>query len=271
MKKNNFPRRKEIPAYSLANKIKRYIKSRGGGVLRKRLAVSFVEFGSKKYKRIYCNDDSLPRVMEELLEEVEDSQYFPAVLIRYENDLWVEYIAGNTIEDIDESLIKKIASFYCYLYKKKSQFVSSERYIRSLKRDLVFLNDMNIIDDDLFERLMDYAKQIAPENLWVGLDYTDSIKKNFVIEENSENLFAIDIESLQDNKIIGTGIAKAKMVWLDDQDLALIFNEMLTNDSPPFYDYFMFIQLKFRAQWLKSIFLRKKWKKLNSDVLRELL
>ena len=271
MKKNNFPRRKETPAYSITSKIKRYIMSLGGGVLRKRLGVGFVEFGSKKYKRIYCIDDWFPRAMQEQLEEVEDSQYFPAVLVVYENELWVEFIAGNTIENKDDALIKKIAAFYAYLYQKKSQQVDSGRYIRSLERDLVFLNEMNIIDNDLFKRLLNYAKQVAPDKLWVGLDYTDAIKKNFVLEEKSEKLFAIDVESLQDNKIIGTGLAKARMVWLDEKDLALIFREMSAIDVPPFYDYFMFIQLKFRAEWLKSIFLRKKWKKLNSDVLRELL
>lgn len=271
MNKRKFPDRKETSAYSLATRLKKYIRGMGSGVLAKRIGVSFVEVGPKKYKRIFCNDDWTPVALERRLAEVADSGFFPQVLIRYENELWVQYIEGDLVESQDKSLTPKLAEFYAYLYGKNSIEVSAERYVRELERDLQFLRDMSVLPEDLWVELSQLKEKVSPPAVWVGMDYTDAILKNFVIESTTGRLYAIDVESLQEDKLIGVGLAKAHMRWLVDSELEKIVMYMKEVDSPAFYEYFQFIELCFRAEWLKSIFLRKKWNKLDESVLRDLL
>ncbi|MDG0996136.1 MAG: hypothetical protein P8O97_03205 [Gammaproteobacteria bacterium] len=262
--------RKETAAYSLSKRLASYFRS-STGVLLKRMDVSFVSLGKKQYKRITCIDNYTPIHMQDLLAQVARSRYFPKTLIRYENEIWVEFVDGDIVKKIDSFFIQQIIDFYSSLYQCASALKSSENFLGAALIDLEFLMDMELLSEQDHEQLRHLLLKNAPEKVWVGLDYTDALLKNFVQEKGSNRLVAIDIESLQDKRLIGFGLAKAHTTWMTDQQFDQVIEGMRMNETPAFYDYYLFVLLCFRARWLKSLFLRKKMKRLKINLLTDLI
>ena len=262
--------RKQKAAYSLSKRIFSYFRS-SAGVLLKRMDVSFVSLGKKQYKRINCIDNYTPIHMQDILAQVAKSRYFPKTLIRYENEIWVEFVLGDIVKKIDGHFIQQITAFYSYLYQRASKLKNSENFVGAALIDLEFLMDMELLSEHEHQQLQQLLLKSAPENVWVGLDYTDALLKNFVQEKGSNRLVAIDIESLQDNRLIGFGLAKAHTTWMTQEQFEQIIDEMCKNETPDFYNYYLFVLLCFRARWLKSLFLRNKKKRINPSILTDLI
>jgi len=262
--------RKQKAAYSLSKRIFSYFRS-STGVLLKRMDVSFVSLGKKQYKRITCIDNYTPIHMQDLLAQVARSRYFPKTLIRYENEIWVEFVAGDIVKKIDAPFIQQITAFYSYLYQRASKSKDPENFVGAALIDLEFLMDMELFSEHEHKQLRHLLLNSAPEKAWVGLDYTDALLKNFVQEEGSNRLVAIDVESLQENRLIGFGLAKAHTTWMTQEQFEQIIAEMRTNETPDFYNYYLFVLLCFRARWLKSLFLRNKMKRIKPSILTDLI
>lgn len=265
-------KRSEKGAYTLARRLLRYVKRRAG-VIPKRMDVSFVTIGNQRYKRIKFLDNFSSQNANSRLEQFAACKHFPKVLVQHENELWVEYLEGKLLTDMNESLCAEFANLFANLYKKSSKRVCAEKYLTHIENNLEFLHKINIIDYRQQQKLLSLLGMKTPNEIWVGFDYTDAIASNFLIERNSNRIFAIDIDSLNENCLLGTGLVKANTIWMQDHYLNSIIKLMKKQEIPDFYDDLLFIKLHFRSEWLKSLFLRNKRRRLerNRNILLDLL
>ena len=212
---------------------------------------------------ILC-DSYLAFEIERNLEYFRGSGIFPNIVIRYEREIWVEFVEGHPIKKIDEPLVRKMADFYSRLYAESPRLVETDKTIfpDRLDRDLHFLNQVGILSDGLLGELRKSTDILRPNHCWIGFDYTDPVRKNFVFNPKTQLLCAVDVEGLVSEYLIGMGAAKALVRWLNpfkDEFLRL----MAINDGPDFQAYYGFIELCFLAQWMKRAFFERDWKAIK--------
>ena len=266
------PRRKETAAYPLSRRILKHLK-RKAGIIPKRMDISFVKLGKLKYKRISFIDNYTPIRLKATLDLVSSSNHFPKLLIHHENELWVEYIDGHLLDVMSQPICDQLARLYGDLSSINSNQVAADTHINEIEINLDFLRKIDVIDYTHQQRLLSLLTRIAPKKVWVGLDYADAIPSNFLVQKDTRKLYAIDIESLKEQALLGRGLAKAATIWLDDMYFHQIISYLKENNKPDFYNDMEFINLYFRSEWLKSLFLRNKRKRLNNnrDILLQLL
>lgn len=265
-------RRKETAAYPFSKRILKHLK-RKAGILPKRMDISFVKLGSQRYKRISFIDNYTPIRLKATLDLVSSSNHFPKLLIQHENELWVEYLDGHLLNIMSDPICDQLAKLYGDLSSINPTKITAGNYVNEIEINLDFLRKMDVIDYQLQQKLLSLLTRIAPKEVWVGLDYADAIPSNFLIQKDSHKLVAIDIESLKEEALLGRGLAKAATIWLDDIYLRRIINYLKENKHPDFYNDMEFINLYFRSEWLKSLFLRNKRKRLanNRHILLQLV
>ena len=269
-----FPKRKEVAAYSLLRRLHNKLYQQKS-ILRKRMDLSFVTLGEQTYKRIKFTDNQTPKHFNEILQNLQSSGNFPEVFHLHENELWVEYIKGTLLDGstMNKHMCFQFGQFYSNLYKIDCKLVNAEPYAYQLKKTLQFHQQMKIISSDELNKLLELLEKVTPENIWQGIDYTDAITKNFLISTTNKNFIGIDIESIQSNSLLGCGLAKALARWMPSSNFDLVMQYIKAQEGPAFHEHMDFIHLYFRAQWLKSLFLRYKIKRLkqNQHLLRELI
>ena len=125
------------------------------------------------------------------------------------------------------------------------------------------VRNFNALDGCEVRSLCDAARALEPPTLWVGFDYTDPVLKNFVLAPPEPRLYAIDVESLESDQLVGTGIAKALVRWLDDPER----EEILTRAAAPvpgMREAFPYVRLCFEAHYAVRMYLEQKWKRLET-------
>jgi hypothetical protein len=240
----------------------RYLLSRLFGTrLLNSKSLYFVTMNGQRFKRLILHDSALACEIERNLDCFRVSGYFPPLVTRYEREVWVEFIDGTVIRTVDESIARKVADFYAAVYARRSRQVDTltSPFLYRLYQDLRFLNQVGVLADGVYQDLATTADRLAPKQVWVGFDYTDSVRKNFVIARENGRLYAVDVESLADNQLIGMGVAKACVLWLGP--LRQVFFAHLTRERvPDFQLYFPFVEMCFLTRWTKQNFFSKKWK-----------
>lgn len=243
----------------------RYFLSRLFGVrLQKAKSLHFVTINGQQFKRLVFCDSYLAFEIERNLECFRGGGIFPNIVIRYEREIWVEFVPGQLIREIDEPLVEKMAIFYSRLYSEAPRLVETNKTIfpDRLDRDLYFLNQVGIVSDGLLVELRKSVDILCPNHCWIGFDYTDPVKKNFVLHPTTQMLCAIDVEGLVNEHLIGMGAAKALVRWLNP-----FKNEFLrlltTKGVPDIQAYYGFIELCFLAQWMKRAFFERDWKAIK--------
>jgi hypothetical protein len=244
-----------------------YWMSRLGGTrLQKAKSLHFVTINGEQFKRLILSDAYSASEIERNLEVFRESTIFPALVIRYERELWVEYVEGDSLKLNDSSLVEKLADFYSRLYCQEARFVDTDSTVfpDRLDRDLRFLNQVGILPGNLFKELQTCANTLQPKGCWIGFDYTDPVRKNFVLLPKTQTLCAVDIEGLVRDHLVGMGAAKALVRWLnpfkDD-----FFRYLAVKNVPDIQSYYRFIELCFLAQWMKRAFFERDWKDINFD------
>src|SRR5215217_5592036 len=100
----------------------RYFWSRLFGTrLQKSNSLHFVIMNGQRFKRLIVDDSALACGIERNLEYFRASGYFPPLVMRYEREIWVEFINGTQIQTVDEPVVKKIADFYATIYTQRSR------------------------------------------------------------------------------------------------------------------------------------------------------
>lgn len=234
-------------------------------LLRKSQRVRFVTLNGHRYKRVLTSDAYVASAIERNLECFADTDYFSPLVMRYENEVWVEFVEG-TRPQPEAGFAGQLADFYATLYRRNPHYLAIEDtpFAQRLQRDLRFLNQVGFLDRDAYRDLQASARRITPRQVWVGFDYMDPVLKNFVVRTDSGCICVIDVESVFDGNLIGSGIAKAGVHWLQ-QELFETVRARLAGygDVPDFFSYFPFIELQFLARWTKTKFLTGKRKFLD--------
>jgi hypothetical protein len=249
----------------------RYLLSRLHGTrLQKDKSLHYVTINGQRFKRIILCDSYLASQIERALEHFSDSGYFPRVITRYEQELWVEFVDGERIQTVDEELVEKIADFYATLYAERPRRVDAVEsgFPQRLRRDLGFLHQIALLDDRSYRDLNAAAKDLEPEKIWLGFDYTDPVLKNFVVRPQDNTLCAIDVDGLSTDQLIGQGVMKACARWLPPFE-SLFFERLAHQRAPDFQAYLPFVKLCFLAKWTKQFFFERKWKAIDPSLFDE--
>ena len=246
----------------------RYFLSRLFGTrLARSQKLYFVTMNGRRFKRLVLRDSYLAGEIARNLERFGASEHLPLLVARYGHEVWVEFIDGARIQTLDEPVVEKIADFYVAVYTRQPQYVDTagSPFLRQLHRDLRFLNHVGVLADGIYRELNITAERLTPKRVWVGFDYTDPRLKNFVITRDSCWVCAVDVESLQDNQLIGMGVAKACVSWLEPFR-QVFFAHLARKEVPDFQTYFPFVELCFLSKWTKRSFIWKKRKLINPDL-----
>jgi hypothetical protein len=243
-----------------------WISRLGGTRLQKAKSLHFVTIHGQQFKRLILCDAYAASEIERNLEVFRESKIFPNIVIRYERELWVEFIEGHPLKVIDQSVVERMAEFYSRLYSETPRLVDTETTLfpDRLDRDLNFLNQVGILSKNVWEELRNSAHVLRPKHCWIGYDYTDPVRKNFVLNPRTQSLCAVDVEGLVREHLIGMGAAKALVRWLNpfkDEFLRLL----VSNHVPDVQPYYGFIELCFLAQWMKRAFFERDWKAINPN------
>ena len=240
----------------------RYFLSRLFGIrLQKAKSLHFVTVNGQQFKRLILCDVSLASEIEQNLNRFRNTGQFPQPVIRYERELWVDYVTGHPIRNIDEGVVEKMADFYSRLYSEAPVLVQTDETIfpYRLNRDLHFLNQVGILSDPVVKDVQKTAEIICPPQCWLGFDYTDPVRKNFVIIPENQQICAVDVEGLVKDYLMGMGAAKALVQWMKPFK-EKFFRGLTVNAAPNLQEYYEFVELCFLAQWTKRAFFEKDWK-----------
>ena len=246
----------------------KYFLSRFSGVrLQKAKSLHFVSMNGRSFKRLVLCDSYLASTIERNLETFRGSEHFPALVTCYEREIWVDFIDGLPIKVVDEEIVKKMADFYAMLYSRQFKYVDTTEspFPHRLQQDLLFLHHIGVLSDDLHSTLAEVAKRLIPQKILMGWDYSDPVLKNFVILKESGKVCAVDVEGLAENQLIGMGVAKACLRWLDPYR-SLFFEHLAKQNVPDFQVSFPFIELCFLAKWTKRAFFEQKFKIIDPSL-----
>ena len=232
-----------------------------GNHLQKSQDLSFVTINGHGFKRLILRDSYMAEKIEQNLGKFGPSDFFPPLVTRFENEIWVEFLDGAGIKVIDEARIAQFAALYHSVYVRRPRQVDLDQTIFAdrLRQDLRFLNQVGVLSVGSRRDLLSVAQDIAPDRVWVGFDYVDPVLKNFIERSDGLGLCAIDVESLVDGQLIGIGVAKACVHWLEPNRVE--FCRAIAKLGPPdFLAYFPFVELCLIARWSKTKFLTGKLK-----------
>ena len=151
--------------YSLKKRL-RYLLSRLFGTrLLKSQSLYFVTLNGWRFKRLILRDSYLAAQIERNLECFSASQHFPPLVTRYENEIWVEFVEGTPIQEVDEGVVEKIAEFYATVYTGRSRCVdvAGSPFPGQLQQNLRFLHQIGVLTDGAYRELEAAAAPLTPQ------------------------------------------------------------------------------------------------------------
>jgi len=244
----------------------------GAPRLRKSQRTRFATVNGQWFKRLILHDAFLAAEMERNLTHFGPSELIPPFLIRYEHEVWVEYVPGKPVRHGDARTARDLAAFYAAVNTRRSREVALAQtgFDTRLERDLRFLGMVGVLDRSTSEALWTVREAVRPERVRVGFDYTDPILKNFIRHRDTGALAAVDVESLRDGQLIGTGPAKALMRWMEPHRAAFFdaYRAAAGIDLEPGFAY---VKLCFLAGYTRLKVMERKWRYVQPQRFQRLL
>ncbi len=250
-----FPQKSLHP---LIRRIRNRLSSLFGNQPPRNQGVYRIEIDGHRVKRVCMADSFEAETHAANLRTFGRDGIYPSLILRKENELWVEYIEGERIQQVDREILEKLAALFAVLYRREPLLVPTEEthYNHALHVDLNFLHAVGVLSASRYRDLDALADRVTPAALWIGYDCTDAILKNFVICPDGQ-VRAIDVESLRARLPIGTGTAQASVRWLgSERDFFL--DALAKHSVPDFRPYMSFLELAFSAFWQKNCVLERK-------------
>jgi hypothetical protein len=259
-------RRRQRAGTALYRRLRYWLSRLSGARLQKSQRVYVVEMGGRRFKRLVLRDSWLARRIEETLESFGPSERVPALVMRYEHELWVEFIEGTPVARADEAFVRELAGLYAHLWARAPRRVplAETPWPERLARDLRFLARVGVLARARADALARAAQARAPQAVWLGFDYTDPVLKNFVVAADDGRLCAVDVESLEAEQLIGTGAAKALLRWMEPQR-KLFFDALAGQGAPDPSAELDWVELAFLAFYTKLMFLEQKWRNVEPE------
>ncbi len=248
----------------LGQRIKYFLSRLFGTRLQKDKSIHFVTVNGTRFKRVILCDSFLAKDLCDHLERFNPSGFFPDVVARYEREVWLEYVDGKRVRSVDEQFVQNIAEFYATVYGESPilRETDESKYVERLFQDLRFLRRIGVLSEDVYRDLCAAVPELAPKHVWVGYDYTDPVLKNFLLRSDNGRLCTIDVDGLASGQLIGMGVAKACVRWMDSHR-SLFFSSMIQYGGPNIQEYFPFVELCFLAKWTKRAFFEHDWKVID--------
>ncbi|MCG8590346.1 MAG: hypothetical protein MJE66_13740, partial [Proteobacteria bacterium] len=189
----------------------------------------------------------------------------PALVAQYTSELWVEFVEGERIRPGEPGTAAAVARAFAVLYRADARQVpETETGVHAeLCRDLEFLREAGVLDRRLHHRVLAGAERLRPEKIWVGYDYMDAIVPN-LLRRPDGRVCIIDFESVETDRPLGSGVAKAFIRWLEPEREP--FLEALQREGvPDFLPALPFAELAFLASWMKRAVIRRRWKHVGPE------
>lgn len=248
----------------LGKRVKYFLSRVFGTRLQKAKGLHYVTVNGHRFKRLILCDSFLATQIEQYLEDFQESGYFPALVARYEHEIWLEYVEGEPIRSVDEDFVLKIAEFYATMYGASPALMNAKQsqFPDRLLQDLHFLLQIGVLPQATYKDLHVAVPDLIPDQIWVGYDYTDPVLKNFLQRSENGRICVVDVDGLAGNQLLGIGVAKACVRWLGPYR-SLFFSAIADHGAPDFQKYFDFVELCFLAKWMKRAFLEHDWKVLD--------
>jgi hypothetical protein len=248
-------------------RVKYFLSRLFGTRLQKAKGIHFVTVNGHRFKRLILCDSYLACEIERYLENFTQSGYFPSVVVRYEHEIWLEYVEGIPARSVDEQFVLRIADFYATVYGTNPALLDVKKtpFPDRLLQDLRFLHQISVLPQATYQDLQAAVPDLIPEQVWVGYDYTDPVLKNFIQRPENGQICVVDVDGLAGNQLLGTGVAKACVRWLGPYQ-SMFFSSLANQGAPDFQKYFSFVELCFLAKWTKRAFLEHDWKVIDSTL-----
>ncbi len=227
------------------------------GVFGKRQGVLFVDINGYRYKRVVFKDTLQASSVQTNLMTFSDAGLFPKLIDRYENELLLEFVEGESFDPEQASHRAGFVGLMQALYTRDRDqaTVDSDQWLLQLNTDLDFLVRCGVLESDRHHALMQAVLPLVPDTLVLGWDYMDPVSKNFVFHD--DRLMAIDVESIASREPIGTGLVAASLHWLSDDGLGKLVSEF---DQAPadLLRQLPFLTIAYPVGWCKRKILQGK-------------
>lgn len=238
---------------------------RAGALWRRQVGRRFVSstrvcritLNGRDYKRLTLLDSAAAQRIARRLETFRHAGCFPELVATIDAELLLEFVPGRQLEaPFDPDAIERIGRFFGGLYSVDRRRIATVEtaFPDELQRDLVFLRDVGVIDEAAQRDLAAAAQGFTPEFVYVGWDYLDPLPRNFVSTE-AGRLVAIDVESLEPDRLLGCGPAKCLHRGAESSRSRLIA-EVERESALELAPQMPFAELYFLASWTKHAFLK---------------
>jgi len=237
-----------------------------GSRLQKSQRVYILDVNGHRFKKIVSPDSYTAAQISSTLSLFGESDRIPSVQILYEKELWVEYIEGSPIQEVNEESVRAVADLLAEIHCRNPKRVPTEEtsFVSETQNNLHFLHQVGVLSESQHQALQESTLAFSPDSLWVGFDYTDTVLKNFIIADDDSRACAIDVESLNADTLIGMSFAKAAEFWMSSyRDTYL--KQLMRPGVPDFRPYLPFVELYFLARSMKRAFVERKWRYVDAE------
>jgi hypothetical protein len=204
----------------------------------------------RDFKRVTFADASVAAAVARNLGRFRHADVFPKLVAAQGRELLLEFVPGQTPEaPFDDACVDRLAEFFSVLYAVDRRRVPTPEThaVEDLQRDLAFLRDVAVLTPAAQRDLAVAAAGLAPEAVWIGWDHLDPLPRNFVATRDGR-LVAVDVEDLQPDELLGSGLAKSflRTVGSRRERLLTAVERAAAIDLAP---QLPFVELHFLARW----------------------
>lgn len=224
----------------------------------------FVHVNGQRFKRVVFGDSAQAAAVVEAVQACGTSVPLPRLIHQHENELWSEFIKGRPLQADKDEHLDALARLFAALYSRESSCFDLDQTSlhAQFRNDLVFLEQVGIIDEARGRQLARQADAVRPKQAWFGLDYLDPVLKNFLFRDGQAVI--IDLESIGRGSLLGTGIAKSVLHWLGDGRDAFA-DRVIGFGAPDFRQQLDYAELLLVAAWSKRKFLAGKRNRIRLE------
>jgi len=207
--------------------------------------VHWVTIGGVRYKRVtFSHASEALRVMHNL-EQVAPLARLPAPVYQHERRVWLKFVAGAPMDAGRPAHVGGMLALFADLYRHEPRRLALADTLihQRLLADLAFLREVGALSPALGAAAQEAAAALCPQQVWLGFEYIDPLCRNFIVADSG--VCAIDVEALYAGSLLGIGLAKARLRWLDMAPEALLdaLSRRGAPDLRPQFDYAALSQL----------------------------
>lgn len=232
--------------------------------------VHWVTIGGVRYKRVtFSHASEAMRVMNNL-ERVARLERLPAPVYQHERRVWLRFVEGEALDASRPEHVDGVIGLFADLYREAPRRVpASDTLIHQrLLGDLDFLREVDVLTPRLAATLSGAAASLRPEQVWLGFEYLDPLRRNLIVAP--DRVCAIDVEALYADSLLGTGLAKARLRWLDMAPDTLLA-KLAENGAPDLREQFDYATLCQLAGYSKQKVFRGRRRSIRSNAFEGIL